>query len=118
MISYPIQGKPKPVRQANVANGADTNVYTVPAGVDAILQKIRVCNKTAGAVTFDAWYLSGAATNYIYKGKSVAANDTLFGSDMDERFEGGSALLIRASAGTSLDFYATFIEIMKNTPGQ
>jgi hypothetical protein len=117
MISYPIQGRPKTVRQADVSNAADTTVYTVPAGSDALLQRLRVCNKTAGAVTVDVWYLSGSA-NYILKGKSIAANDTLFVPDVDERFEAGAALVVRASAATSLDFAATFLVIMKNTPGQ
>lgn len=115
MIQFPIQAQPRTFRQANVSNAADTTLYTCPAAGSSFLDTLKVCNKTAGAVTFDAWWSDGSTTDYLYKGKSVAANDTFLQGSMAQRFAAGDVLKIRASAVTSLDISATFTEIHKNT---
>ena len=116
MISYDVVGKVKTVRQANVSNAADTSLYTAPAYADAMLETGHVCNKSAGAVTFDAWHSSGGTDTYIFKDKSLAAKETLFFPDAGQRFESGAIFKVRAGSATALDVSATFVELTKNTP--
>ena len=116
MISYPIQGQPQTFRQADVASASDTTLFTCGANFDALLECVKVCNKTAGAVNVDAWWGNGSATDYLLKGKSIAANDTLFLDALSMRYAPGETLKVKASAGTSLDVSATFVLIHKNTP--
>lgn len=112
MITYGVDGRPKRIKQKDVASGSDTTIYTVTSDVDAFLDRLHVCNKTVGAVTFDCWIVD----TYLYKGMSVAANNVVVDKDMGFRLLGGETLKIRASAATSLDITAVIIEISKNTP--
>jgi hypothetical protein len=60
----------------------DTDLYTVPEDTQTTVSSIAACNRSGGALTFRvAVRPKGAAVenkNYIYYGKSVAANDTVF----------------------------------------
>jgi len=115
MITYGIDARPKSPRQLDVPSASDTTLYTASTGIDGIVERIHVCNKTAGAVTFDAW-IDGTTDCYLFKGKSVAANDYFAEKDMGFRLVDGDVLKVKSSAATSLDIYCTILEIHKNTP--
>ena len=67
-----------------VAPSATTNtdLYTVPDNTVATVSSIAACNRSSGALTFRVAVRPSGATvvneHYIYYGKSVAANDTVF----------------------------------------
>ena len=60
----------------------DTNLYTVPEDTQTTISSIAAVNRSGGALTIRvAVRPKGAAVenkHYIYYGKSVAANDTVF----------------------------------------
>ena len=60
----------------------DTDLYTVPEGAVTTVSSIAACNRSSGALTFRVAVRPSGATivneHYIYYGKSVAANDTVF----------------------------------------
>ena len=60
----------------------NTDLYTVPDATVTTVSSIAACNRSAGALTFRVAVRPSGATvvneHYIYYGKSVAANDTVF----------------------------------------
>ena len=60
----------------------DTDLYTVPENTQTTVSSVAAVNRSGGALTFRvAVRPKGAAVenkHYIYYGKSVAANDTVF----------------------------------------
>ena len=60
----------------------DTDLYTVPEDTQTTVSSIAAVNRSGGALTFRvAVRPKGASVenkHYIYYGKSVAANDTVF----------------------------------------
>ena len=60
----------------------DTDLYAVPVATQTTVSSIAACNRSGGALTFRVAVRPKGATvenkNYIYYGKSVAANDTVF----------------------------------------
>lgn len=117
MITYGVDGRPKTVKQNDVPSASDTTLYTAVTGVDAFVDRIHVCNKTAGAVTVDVW-IDGTANTYLFKGYSIASNGYLPEKDIGIRLTAGEALMVKASAATSLDVHAVIVEISKNTARQ
>ena len=61
---------------------SNATLYTVPENTQTTVSSIAACNLTAGALTFRiAIRPKGASINnkhYIYYGKSVGANDSVF----------------------------------------
>lgn len=96
-----------------------TNILNPPTGSGGtgltatnqylVLRKIRISNKTAGAVTFSLWMgatgANVAGTEFMGTGKSVPANDAVewFGAC---RMDVADFLVGGASANTSLTFEA------------
>ena len=60
----------------------NTDLYTVPDNTVTTVSSIAACNRSGGALTFRVAVRPSGATvaneHYIYYGKSVAANDTVF----------------------------------------
>jgi hypothetical protein len=60
----------------------DTDLYTVPENTQTTVSSVAAVNRSGGALTFRvAVRPKGAAVenkHYIYYGKSVSANDTVF----------------------------------------
>ena len=60
----------------------DTDLYTVPDATVTTVSSIAACNRSSGALTIRVAVRPSGATvaneHYIYYGKSVAANDTVF----------------------------------------
>jgi len=71
--------RPVRLRNAGVALSStnQTTVYTVPAGHDAVLKNIIICETSGNAtpVTLELTDASASATYKILGSKSVAAND-------------------------------------------
>ncbi len=72
----------KVLGQVNPTAATATTLYTVPAGTQAVISTISVCNLTAGEQTFRiAIRPAGealAAKHYIAYDSKVSGNDTLF----------------------------------------
>jgi len=72
----------KVLGQVTPGDTNNTTLYTVPEAAQATISSIVACNLTGGALTFRvAIRPKGASINnkhYIYYGKSVAANDSVF----------------------------------------
>ena len=72
----------KVLGQVTPGDTNNTTLYTVPEATQATISSIVACNLTGGALTFRvAIRPKGASINnkhYIYYGKSVAANDSVF----------------------------------------
>ena len=72
----------KVLGQVTPGDTNNTTLYTVPEGAQTTISSIVACNLTGGALTFRvAIRPKGASINnkhYIYYGKSVAANDSVF----------------------------------------
>ena len=72
--SYKILG------QANLTTTSDTDIYTVPSGVETIISTMIVANISAGATTFNIALRQDGDTladkHYIAKEVPVAANDS------------------------------------------
>ena len=60
----------KVLGQVNPTAATATTLYTVPAGTQAVISTISVCNLTAGEAL--------AAKHYIAYDSKVSGNDTLF----------------------------------------
>ncbi len=94
---------------APAAAGAGAVGYTATATY-IIIRKIKVVNKTAGAVTVSLWKgatgANAAGTEFIWQGTSVAANSFVEEFGM-WRLEGANGFIVGgASANTSLTLEA------------
>jgi hypothetical protein len=72
----------KVLGQVNPTAATATTLYTVPAGTQAVISTISVCNLTAGEQTFRIAIRPAGETlatkHYIAYDSKVSGNDTLF----------------------------------------
>lgn len=106
-----------PVALSNTLTTNILNPATTTGGVNGggsgnlyiIIRKVRIVNKTGGAVTCSFWLgatgANAAGTEVIGQGLSVAANSFVESFDV-LRLDTADFLVGGASAATSLSFYA------------
>lgn len=108
------QGKPGKLIVA-LSNTLTTNIFNPPTGAGgvgltatnqyAVIKRVRIVNKTVGAVTFSLWIgatgANAAGTEFLGTGQSVAANSS-FTDYPNIRLDVADFLVGGASAATSL----------------
>jgi hypothetical protein len=82
----------------------------VTAGKQQRIDFIRVTNTTANSRTVDVALNDGANTLYLCKGYSIAANDVVNITASPLWLPAGWSLRALASANTSLDIIASYLE--------
>ncbi len=97
---------------SNVATGAGSTLYTVPASTQSIVVGLLVANKTAVNVTVTVNLATGVTTALI-SGAIVPPNSTLVVIGKDEKLvmEAADVLTVIAGTATSLDATASVLEI-------
>ena len=92
----------KNLGQAEIANGSNTTLYTVPASTVAIVKDIQIVNTTGTAATITIWIdpdgTTADDTTAIIKDWSVPANDFLHWSGFKVMT---ATATIKATAGTA-----------------
>ncbi len=96
----------------NVATGAGSTLYTVPASTQSIVVGLLVANKTAVNVTVTVNLATGVTTALI-SGVIVPPNSTLVVIGKDEKLvmEAADVLTVIAGTATSLDATASVLEV-------
>jgi hypothetical protein len=102
--TYKVLGQSAPSATTN------TNIYTVPAGTQAVISTISVCNRTSGELTFRIAVRPNGATisneHYIAYDSKVSGADTLF-----------ITVGITADAGDVITVYASSANLSFNVYG-
>ena len=77
----------KQLGQAQIASGARTTIYTVPASTDTIVRDLMIVNTTATDRTISVWLVPNGAgygdSNCIVRSETVYANDHLHWQDAE-----------------------------------
>jgi len=88
---------------------SDVNLYTVPAGTQAVVSTISVTNDTATAATFRIYLrkngAAASATNALYFDASLAGNSTLLAT-AGFTLSAGDIITVRTGTANSLGFQA------------
>lgn len=90
-------------------------IYTVPSNTKAILQRLTLCNVTAGAITVDLHIVksgdSAAADNKLVDEKSLAAGESVDITSVLHTLEAGDSLQGLASSATSITYILSGVEV-------
>ena len=103
----PSIGKRININSAQIASGSDTTLVTGKAQAPQTLESLMV--SANGAATFSLWLNDGTTDYYIYRAKSVAANDVLFLQNHNIIIPEGWTLKCRAGTANSLDVTGTLL---------
>jgi hypothetical protein len=88
-------------------------VYTCPSATQTTLIGVSVANTSASPITADVYLTSGGTDYYLVKTATVAVGGALVvaGGDQKVVLEVGDALKVVASAASSADVVASYLEI-------
>jgi hypothetical protein len=90
------------ISPTTLTTSASSALYTVPTGYSAIIKQLVVTNITGTAATFTFYIGTVSASNAIFSGTSVAANDTVI-VNLSQVLTTGETLRALASTGSALN---------------
>jgi hypothetical protein len=90
------------ISPTTLTTSAASALYTVPAGYSAIIKQFVVTNISASAATFTFYVNTASASNALFSGTSVAANDTVI-VNLSQVLTTGETLRALASVGSALN---------------
>tara|TARA_B100000131_G_scaffold178055_1_gene171778 strand:+ start:166 stop:513 length:348 start_codon:yes stop_codon:yes gene_type:complete len=98
---------------SSTAAGAETTVYTSPAGKDSFILGFLVCNITSSTITVDIKINDASAgTVFVAKSMTINANSTLqFMQESKIVIEGGDYISILSNTANCLNVTASVMEI-------
>ena len=98
----------------NVSNSGSygTAVVTGASSTQTLLHAVYITNKSANAITYDAWIYDASATAYamISNDVSVPSQSTLI-LDKPLNLEASDVLYVKASAASAMDVFVSILEI-------
>lgn len=90
------------ISPTTLTTSASSALYTVPTGYSAIIKQLVVTNITGTAATFTFYINTASASNALFSGTSVAANDTVI-INLSQVVTTGETLRALASTGSALN---------------
>lgn len=90
------------ISPTTLTTSAASALYTVPTGYSAIIKQLVVTNITGTAATFTFYVNTASASNALFSGTSVAANDTVI-INLSQVLTTGETLRALASTGSALN---------------
>ena len=90
------------ISPTTLTTSASSVLYTVPTGYSAIIKQLVVTNITGTAATFTFYIGAASASNALFSGTSVAANDTVI-INLSQVLSTGEVLRALASTGSALN---------------
>jgi hypothetical protein len=90
------------ISPTTLTTSASSALYTVPSGYSAIIKQLVVTNITGTAATFTFYVNAASASNALFSGTSVAANDTVI-INLSQVLTTGEILRALASTGSALN---------------
>jgi hypothetical protein len=90
------------ISPTTLTTSAASALYTVPTGYSAIIKQLVVTNITGTAATFTFYVNTASASNALFSGTSVAANDTVI-VNLSQVLTTGETLRALASANSALN---------------
>ena len=90
------------ISPTTLTTSAASALYTVPSGYSAIIKQFVVTNISASAATFTFYVGTASASNALFSGTSVAANDTVI-INLSQVLSTGETLRALASTNSALN---------------
>jgi hypothetical protein len=90
------------ISPTTLTTSAASALYTVPTGYSAIIKQFVVTNISASAATFTFYVNTASASNALFSGTSVAANDTVI-INLSQVLTTGEILRALASTNSALN---------------
>lgn len=90
------------ISPTTLTTSAASALYTVPTGYSAIIKQFVVTNISASAATFTFYINTASASNALFSGTSVAANDTVI-INLSQVLTTGETIKALASVGSALN---------------